>query len=209
MAIPTTVIDATQAVLCLASASSRRRELLRQIGVPHVVQPADLDECALPGEAPASYVERLARAKAEWVYADRLRRGATTLPVLGADTTVTLAGLLLGKPTDEAALIATLAALSARTHDVFSAVALVMSPDTRSVVSRTRVTFRAISEDEARRYWASGEPSDKAGGYAIQGQGAVFVERIEGSYSGVMGLPLAETAALLVAAGVGVWHSGA
>lgn len=201
--------EATPAVLCLASASPRRRELLQQIGVPHIVQPADLDESALPGETPASYVERLARAKAEWVCADRLRRGAPSLPVLGADTTVTLDGLLLGKPVDEAALVATLAQLSARTHEVLSAVALVTSLGTRSAVSRTRVSFRAISEAEARRYWASGEPRDKAGGYAIQGQGAVFVLHIEGSYSGVMGLPLAETAALLVAAGVGVWHSGA
>jgi septum formation protein len=209
VAIPTTVTEANRAVICLASASPRRRELLQQIGVPHIVQPADLDERALPGEAPASYVERLARAKAEWVYADRQRRGAMNLPVLGADTTVTLEGLLLGKPADEPALIATLARLSARTHEVLSAVALVMSSGTRSVVSRTRVTFRKISEAEARRYWASGEPRDKAGGYAIQGRGAVFVEHIEGSYSGVMGLPLAETAVLLVAAGVGVWHSGA
>jgi septum formation protein len=203
------VTETHRAVICLASASPRRRELLQQIGVPHIVQPADLDESALPGETPASYVERLARAKAEWVYADRLRRGAPSLPVLGADTTVTLDGLLLGKPADEAALVATLAQLAARTHEVLSAVALVTSSGTRAAVSRTHVTFRAIREDEARRYWASGEPRDKAGGYAIQGQGAVFVERIEGSYSGVMGLPLAETAALLVAAGVGVWHSGA
>jgi len=204
------VTETHRAVICLASASPRRRELLQQIGVPHIVQPADLDESALPGETPASYVERLARAKAEWVYADRLRRGAPrSLPVLGADTTVTLDGLLLGKPADEAALVATLAQLAARTHEVLSAVALVTSSGTRAAVSRTHVTFRGIREDEARRYWASGEPRDKAGGYAIQGQGAVFVERIEGSYSGVMGLPLAETAALLVAAGVGVWHSGA
>jgi len=203
------VTETPRAVICLASISPRRRELLQQIGVPHIVQPADLDESALPSETPASYVERLARAKAEWVYADRLRRSAPALPVLGADTTVTLDGLLLGKPADEAALMATLAQLAARTHEVLSAVALVTSLGTRSAVSRTHVTFRAICEDEARRYWVSGEARDKAGGYAIQGQGAVFVERIEGSYSGVMGLPLAETAALLVATGVGVWHSGA
>lgn len=196
-------------MICLGSASPRRRELLQQIGVPHLVQPADLDETARPDESPLAYVERLARDKAEWVRAARERAGALPLPVLGADTTVTIDGLLLGKPVDEQDFLTTLGKLSGRTHEVLSAVALCTHAGTRSAVSTTRVSFRAIGAEEARRYWASGEPRDKAGGYAIQGLGAVFVQHIDGSYSGVMGLPIAETAALLVAAGVGVWHSGA
>jgi septum formation protein len=197
------------ALLCLASGSPRRRELLRQIGVPHVVQPADLDETAAAGEAPAEYVTRLATAKA--VYIRRCRHDAALppLPVLGADTTVTIDGLLLGKPVDESSLLAFFERLSGREHEVLSAVALASGQGVVVRLSRTRVRFRVVTPAEVRRYWASGEPSDKAGGYAIQGLGAVFVEHIEGSYSGVMGLPLAETAALLVAAGVGVWHSGA
>lgn len=195
-------------VLCLASASPRRRELLRQIGVPHLVSPADLDESAIPGETPAAYVERLARAKAMHVRQSRSAMGAPALPVLGADTTVTLDGEVLGKPVNEAALLATFTRLSGREHEVLSAVALASPSGVESRLSRTRVWFREISVAEARRYWASGEPCDKAGGYAIQGLGAVFIERIDGSYSGVMGLPLAETASLLVAAGIGVWHSG-
>jgi len=197
------------AILCLASASPRRRELLTQIGVPHLVQPADLDETPLAGEAPGDYVERLARAKAQTVWRDRQVNGAPLLPVLGADTTVTIDGQVLGKPADEIALQAMFERLSGREHAVWSAVALANEDGTTSRRSCTRVKFRLITAAEVARYWASGEPRDKAGGYAIQGLGAVFVERIEGSYSGVVGLPLLETAALLVAAGIGVWHSGA
>lgn len=194
------------ASICLASASPRRGELLRQIGVTYVVQPADLDEDEHPGEPPAEYVERLARSKAEWVWQSRRQAGLETLPVLGADTTVTVDGLVLGKPVDEAALLTTFARLSGREHEVLSAVALVSDTGTRSRLSYTRVRFRVVTADEVRRYWATGEPRDKAGGYAIQGYGAVFIEHIAGSYSGVMGLPLAETAQLLVAVGVSVWH---
>lgn len=197
------------AILCLASASPRRRELLMQIGVPHLVQPADLDETPLIGEAPADYVERLARAKAQTVWRDRQFNDAVSLPVLGADTTVTIDGQVLGKPNDETALRAMFERLSGREHEVWSAVALANERGTVSRRSCTRVKFRLITAAEVACYWASGEPRDKAGGYAIQGLGAVFVERIEGSYSGVVGLPLLETAALLVAAGIGVWHSGA
>ena len=195
--------------LCLASASPRRRELLAQIGVPHIVHPADLDESHLEGESPADYVERLARAKDEAVWRQRSAAGDPTLPVLGADTTVTIDGRVLGKPVDEAALLAMFARLSGREHEVWSAVALVTAAGVASNRSCTRVRFRIVEPDEVRRYWATGEPADKAGGYAIQGYGAVFVEGIAGSYSGVVGLPLAETARLLVAAGLDVWHSGA
>lgn len=198
----------TAAVLCLASASPRRRELLRQIGVPHEVEPADLDERVLPGELPADYVVRLAQAKAERVFTMRRARGAADLPVLGADTTVTLGERILGKPQDEAELQRMLGALSDREHVVCSAVALVDGSGVRSALVSTRVRFRALEPTEISRYWQSGEPCDKAGGYAIQGLGAVFVTGIEGSYSGVVGLPLAETAALLRAAGVPIWQGG-
>ena len=202
-------------LLCLASASPRRSELLRQIGVPHCIQPADLDESAQPGESPAGYVSRLARDKAQAVCRARAASGAAALPVLGADTTVAIDGEVLGKPRDAAELAAMLARLSGREHEVFTAVALVMpavpgaeapprAPAT--ALSRTRVRFRAIGPSEAAAYWASGEPQDKAGGYAIQGLGAVFVTALDGSFSGVVGLPLAETAALLQAAGVAVWQ---
>lgn len=195
--------------LCLASASPRRRELLEQIGVPHIVHPADLDESHLAGESPANYVERLARAKAEAVWRQRRAVGAPDLPVLGADTTVTIDGRVLGKPVDEAALLAMFERLSGREHEVWSGVALASVAGIASSRSCTRVKFRIVETAEVRRYWATGEPADKAGGYAIQGYGAVFVEGIAGSYSGVVGLPLAETARLLVAAGLDVWHSGA
>ncbi|MFZ9666927.1 MAG: Maf family protein [Steroidobacteraceae bacterium] len=194
------------ASICLASASPRRGELLRQIGVSYVVQPADLDEAERAGESPAEYVERLARAKAEWVWQARQQARLELLPVLGSDTTVTVDGLVLGKPQDEAALLSTFSRLSGREHEVLSAVALVTASGIQARLSRTRVRFRVITADEARSYWATGEPCDKAGGYAIQGYGAVFIESIAGSYSGVMGLPLAETAELLVAAGVQVWQ---
>ena len=194
------------ASICLASASPRRGELLRQIGVSYVVRPADLDEAERAGESPAEYVERLARAKAEWVWQARQQARLEPLPVLGSDTTVTVDGLVLGKPQDEAALLNTFARLSGREHEVLSAVALVTASGIHTRLSRTRVRFRIVTSDEARSYWATGEPCDKAGGYAIQGYGAVFIESIAGSYSGVMGLPLAETAELLVAAGVQVWQ---
>ncbi|MBM4192393.1 MAG: septum formation inhibitor Maf [Gammaproteobacteria bacterium] len=194
------------ASICLASTSPRRCELLRQIGVMHVVQPADLNENKRPGELPVEYVERLARSKAEYVWQSRRSSGLETLPVLGADTSVTADGLILGKPADEAALLTTFARLSGREHEVLSAVALVSDAGTNSLVSCTRVRFRAVTVDEARKYWATGEPRDKAGGYAVQGYGAIFIEHIAGSYSGVMGLPLAETTRLLIAVGVSVWH---
>ena len=194
------------ASICLASASPRRGELLRQIGVSYVVQPANLDEAERSGESPAEYVERLARAKAEWVWQARQQSRLEPLPVLGSDTTVTVNGLVLGKPRDEAALLNTFAQLSGREHEVLSAVALVTASGIHARLSRTRVRFRVVTCDEVRTYWATGEPRDKAGGYAIQGYGAVFIESIAGSYSGVMGLPLAETAELLVAARVQLWQ---
>ena len=208
-------------ILCLASASPRRSELLRQIGVPHCIQPADLDESRQAGEAPA-YVTRLAKEKSSAVLAARAAAGAAPLPVLGADTTVVIDGVVLGKPEDEAAFEAMLARLGGREHEVFSAVALALpSPpgvealqDVPSMalvcaLSRTKVRFRSITPLEVAAYWASGEPCDKAGGYAIQGLGAVFVQSIDGSFSGVVGLPLAETSQLLRAAGLPLWEGAA
>ena len=192
-------------MLILASASPRRRELLRQIGVPHQVQAADIDETSLSNEAPGEYVKRLAHTKASHIF--QLR--ADAMPVLGADTTVAIDGLALGKPVDDREHCAMFERLSGREHAVYSAVALATREGVAVRLSVSRVAFRAVTEAERAAYWASGEPRDKAGGYAIQGLGAIFIESIAGSYSGVMGLPLAETAALLVAAGVPIWQAGA
>ena len=187
--------------IILASASPRRRELLAQIGVHHIQKVLPVDERHRPGESPRDYVARLALAKARAVR-DSLGAGAG-YPVLGADTAVVLAGLPLGKPRDRADGLAMLRRLAGRDHRVFSAVALVGGREALRV-SETRVWFRDASEAELAAYWDSGEPHDKAGGYGIQGLGAVFVERIDGSYSGVMGLPLFETAQLLKEFGIDV-----
>jgi septum formation protein len=186
--------------IVLASASERRSRLLDQIGVDHTCIAADVDESQLPGETPVAYVQRLAREKAEAVV-DRLE-SRPGQPVLAADTTVVLDGRIYGKPADEAHCIAMLAALAGRTHEVLTAIALWHDGLLREALCSSRVTFRSIGTEECRRYWASGEPAGKAGAYAIQGLGAVFVSRLDGSFSGVMGLPLFETAALLDAAGI-------
>lgn len=189
----------------LASASARRSQLLAQIGVRHRSHAADLDEEPQPGEKPDEYVQRLARAKAQSVV--NSLGGHPDCPVLAADTTVVLDGRIFGKPVDEADCVAILSALSGRRHEVLTAIALQADGTIRSAMSMSRVAFRVISADECRLYWASGEPAGKAGAYAIQGLGAVFVASLEGSFSGVMGLPLYETAALLDAAGVRRWQS--
>jgi septum formation protein len=189
-------------VLRLASASPRRRQLLDLIGVPHVVTPADIDETPLPSEPADRYVLRLARGKAEAVW-----KRQKDLPVLGADTTVVLGEDILGKPESEADALAMLGRLSGRTHLVHTGIAL-RAPDGREFVSvsSTQVQFAHLSADQMKAYWASGEPQGKAGAYAIQGLGAVFVSQISGSYTGVMGLPLYETAEMLRAGGIPVWH---
>ena len=187
--------------LYLASASPRRRELLAQLGLVCEVVPADVDETQLSGEAPADYVVRLARLKAETAAA---RLGQPAKPVLGADTAVVVEGEVLGKPHDREQGLAMLARLAGRQHEVLSAVALWSPRGITSALSLSRVRFRDIPAAEARAYWDTGEPADKAGGYAIQGRGAVFATELQGSYSGVMGLPLYETAELLRAAGVEV-----
>jgi septum formation protein len=185
-------------VLLLASASPRRRELLRQIGVSVEVCPADIDESVRAGEAPVDYVLRLARAKAEAVWSVAGGR----LPVLAADTSVICGTDILGNPADCAGLVAMLQRLSSRTHEVLTAVALRTHGGLRTALSTSEVTFRALKREEIERYWETGEPADKAGGYAVQGIGAMFISRLQGSFSGVMGLPLYETAQLLQLAGV-------
>ena len=190
--------------IVLASRSPRRSQLLRQIGVPHEVLPVDFDEARLEGESPRAYVQRLAGDKA--LHAREVAGDPAARPLLAADTVVVLDEEIFGKPASEKDCERMLGALSGRTHEVMTAVALQCAGSVRLELSVSRVTFRPIGLGERRAYWRTGEPVDKAGGYAIQGLGAVFVERIEGSYSGVMGLPLFETTRLLDTAGVAVWQ---
>ncbi|MFK8017340.1 MAG: nucleoside triphosphate pyrophosphatase [Gammaproteobacteria bacterium] len=183
--------------LVLASASPRRADLLRQIGVAFDVVPAAIDERQRDRESPQPYVERMAREKAAKVAACH-----GDAVVLAADTSVVVDDEVLGKPEDAQAAARMLGALSGREHDVITAVAISAGSVLREVVTCTRVAMREIAQHEMHRYWQSGEPSDKAGGYAIQGLGAVFVRAIHGSYSGVVGLPLCETAELLQQSGI-------
>jgi len=191
--------------IVLASASARRSLLLTQIGVRHRAVAADVDETPHPGEPPDRYVERLAEDKARAIV--RAGSGTPDRPVLAADTTVVLDGRIFGKPADESECVGMLTALSGRRHAVLTALALWHDGRLEQLLSTSHVTFREIGPEESRRYWASGEPAGKSGAYAIQGFAAVFVERVEGSFSGVMGLPLFETAALLDGAGVARWRS--
>jgi len=191
--------------IILASASPRRAQLLTQLGVAHEVSAVDIDERRGDGEPIEACVLRLAEQKALQV---RASRPLADLPILGADTAVVLNEQMLGKPRDAQHGIAMLEQLAGRTHQVLSAVALLDRRGVRSCLSRSRVRLRPLSRAEAEQYWRSGEPCDKAGGYAIQGVGAVFVEELQGSYSGVMGLPLFETALLLSEAGVPIGPFG-
>jgi septum formation protein len=189
-----------QPVVCLASASPRRSALLEQIGIAHVIAAAAVDESLRRGEPPEDYVLRLSREKAAAVAAQpALSRG---LPVLGADTSVVIGDVVLGKPASASESRHMLELLSGREHRVVSAVALHGARGSMSRLSTTTVRFRPLSNHEIDAYWHSGEPRDKAGGYAIQGLAAVFVAHLAGSYSGVMGLPLFETAALLAESGI-------
>jgi len=184
----------------LASNSPRRRELLDQIGVTFRVLQVEVDEAQQPDDDAAALVQRLAL--------DKARAGRKSLPaddrrpVLGADTLVLCEGRILGKPHARDAGMQMLADLSDRVHEVLTAVALVDDQREQVELNRSQVRFRAIAQSEAAAYWDSGEPVDKAGGYAIQGLGAVFVAELVGSYSGVMGLPLFETARLLKEFGI-------
>jgi septum formation protein len=188
----------------LASGSPRRRELLRQLGVEFRVLNTVVDEGLRPGEPAQDYVLRLAAAKAlaGWQQLSPQVRA----PVLGADTTVVLGEQVLGKPVDRQDAIRMLECLSGATHTVLTGIALKDGRDLRLRCSRSEVTFRMIDTAEAGAYWDTGEPRDKAGGYAIQGFGAGFVRHLSGSFSGVMGLPLFETAELLSEAQVPRWR---
>jgi septum formation protein len=180
------------AQIILASASPRRQELLDQIKVTYRVNPVDVDETPLPNETPVDYVQRLAAEKS----AACIAHLGDSFPVLAADTAVVLEGVIMGKPKDRDDALAMLRQLSGKMHRVYSAVSLRWREHGQAV-SITEVTFRTLTECEMAAYWQSGEPVDKAGSYAIQGMGGVFVESISGSFSGVVGLPLFETAELL------------
>jgi septum formation protein len=184
----------------LASGSPRRRELLQQIGVSFRVVGTAVDEAVQSAETAPTYVLRLAAAKAEagWVTS----RDGNHVPVLAADTAVVLDGRILGKPADGQDAEHMLGQLSGRTHEVLTAIALRTAEGVQSRISRSEVTFRRIGAAEAQRYWDTGEPRDKAGAYAIQGRAAIFIADLRGSYSGVMGLPLFETAELLSRVGM-------
>jgi septum formation protein len=187
-------LENTAARVILASASPRRQRLLQQIGVAFRVVVADVDERVLPDESPDAYTQRVARDKALTV----LRREAAGLPVLAADTAVVLDGEILGKPADRIDAERMLGRLSGRTHEVYSAIALALAPDrVEQRLNVSRVSFAALEADWIGAYCDTGDPMDKAGAYGVQGRAAEKIARIEGSFSGVMGLPLFETAELL------------
>jgi nucleoside triphosphate pyrophosphatase len=189
----------------LASRSSRRRELLKQIGVSFEVlllregaqRAADFDETPLAGESPADYAVRVARIKAQAGWSRLEQRRLMRFPVLSADTAVALGNTIFGKPADREQAAACLRALSGRSHDVHTAVAIMFEGQLELALSSTQVQMRELDDQEIRQYVSSGEALDKAGAYAIQGRGAAFIRSINGSYSGVMGLPLFETYQLL------------
>jgi len=189
----------------LASKSPRRKELLRQVGIPFELMPLreypperrDVDESPYADEPAIQYVQRIARTKAEVAGRMMISRRLPMRLILAADTTVVLNGTILGKPQDKDDAARMLRSLAGATHEVLTAVAITDGRDLQVALSRSEVTFRALEDSEITRYVASGEPLDKAGGYAIQGRAAVFVSHLAGSYSGVMGLPLFETMQLL------------
>jgi septum formation protein len=189
----------------LASRSPRRRELLSQIGVRYHLllfrerlgERPEIDEAVIEGEAPAAYVERMARAKAEAGWNRMLQRNLPHAPILAADTTVALGGRILGKPSDRAEAAEMLALLSGERHEVLTGVALKHQDQVEFALSISEVLLKKLSPEEIAQYVASGEGDDKAGAYAIQGRAARFIVELRGSYSGVMGLPLYETSLLL------------
>lgn len=192
----------TSVQLYLASASPRRRQILQQLGLAFETLPQDIDERRLEGEAPGDYVQRLAKSKAAAALASL--PGPERALCLGADTTVVCDGGIFEKPIDAADARRILGSLSGRTHQVLTAIALASADNTEVLLSTSEVTFRALSDSEINAYWATGEPADKAGAYGIQGLGALFVTDMHGSYSGIMGLPVAEAVTLLATAGINI-----
>jgi septum formation protein len=202
----------TAPAVYLASKSPRREELLRQLGIEFVSlrlrespdRERDVVEGAHDAEPARHYVERVARTKATVGWQRMQQRGLPPRPVLGADTEVVLGETIFGKPRDAADAVRMLTLLSGRTHHVLTAVALTWEESTVAEIATSAVTFRALERDEIDRYVATGEPFDKAGAYAVQGRAAAFVQRIDGSYTGIMGLPLYETASALAGIGFAV-----
>jgi septum formation protein len=188
----------------LASRSPRRAELLQQLGIDFEVLPSDIDEAVLLNEQPQAYVLRLAHAKAAACLANLNTSHLPRLPILAADTTVSVDGQILGKPENAADAHAMLKLMSGRWHEVHTGLALASEHGIELALSSTQVEMAELSEDEITAYIASGEPFDKAGAYGIQGLASIFIRRIEGSYSGVMGLPVYETAILLKKSGIRV-----
>ncbi|HJW82015.1 MAG TPA: Maf family protein [Acidiferrobacterales bacterium] len=189
-------------MIYLASASPRRQELLRQAGITYEALPSNIIEERRTGEVPVDYVRRVAADKARHVARLVAGRGLPAHPVLGADTEVVVDDDILGKPRDRAHAAGMLRRLSGRTHTVLTAISLVTAVDEHSALCESRVTFAALSDDTIARYLETGEADDKAGAYAVQGRAAGFIARLEGSYSGVMGLPLYELFETLKRAGV-------
>jgi len=188
--------------LTLASASPRRAQILAQIGVNFRTSPAEIDETPRSNESAVDYVQRMALEKVNRV----LKTESYSKPVLGSDTTVVFDSIILGKPQDADDATRILSMLSGSTHQVLTAVVVSDGTECQSLLSKTEVRFRTISIKECQTYWQTGEPQDKAGAYAIQGYGAVFVESIRGSYSGVVGLPIAETTQLLQQFNIPIWQ---
>jgi septum formation protein len=201
----------------LASASPRRAALLKQLGIPFQLlrlreaagRDGDVDERVLPGEKPRDYAARVANAKVSAAWTRSRQRRWPDYPVVAADTTVSLGDEIYGKPSGTEEAVAFLQALSGQTHQVHTAVCLQWREESRSVVSVSDVTFKALTDGEIAAYVATGEPHDKAGGYGIQGKAAAFISRLNGSYTGVVGLPLFETAELLASIGWRVLEGGA
>ena len=189
-------------MIYLASRSPRRAELLQQIGIEFIVLPSDIDETPLLNELSEAYVLRLAAEKAQACYDDLLSQSAPIYPVLAADTTVSLDGKILGKPQDDDEAFQMLSSMSGRCHEVHTGIAVATHEGVQVAISTTQVEMAKLSDETILAYIATGEPRDKAGAYGIQGLAGALIKRIEGSYSGVMGLPIYETAQLLGQAGI-------
>jgi septum formation protein len=203
------IVQVGSKIIYLASKSPRRRELLKQIGVQYelllmreTAPRVDIDESPRPEETPHAYVERVVRLKADVALRAMRDRKLPDRPILTADTTVTLDGHILGKPENQDDAISMLKRLSGQTHQVLTAVMVTTEKDQHKVLTTSFVTFAQLSEEEIRAYVESGEPMDKAGAYGVQGRAARFISKLSGSYSGVVGLPLYETANLLKLANV-------
>ncbi len=194
--------NSTNKTIYLASKSPRRAEILQNLGLAYIVLPSDIDESVLENEPPEDYVLRLAQAKALKCVQDIAAQKLTVLPVLAADTTVTIDGLILGKPSTDEEAFAMLTRMSGSWHEVHTGVAVGTAENISVALSTTRVQMEELSEAIITAYIATGEPKDKAGAYGIQGLASTFIKHIEGSYTGVMGLPVYESSQLLAKVGV-------